>query len=125
MNEILEDEVRVIVVDDNPDAADSLAELIRLNGYRVWTASDGESALELTNSTNPNCVLFDIRMPGMGGLELARQLRAKYRDEVVLIATTGSERTSPDVVEVFNLVDHYFCKPFDAAELEKVLRPIN
>lgn len=119
------DDARVLVVDDNVDVADVFAELLRANGYVVETANSGDLALEVAQQFKPHCVMLDIQMPSMSGLQLARQLRQVYGDDVVLIAVTGQRPSAPDVSETFGLVDHYLHKPFAAAELEKVLPPIN
>jgi len=66
---------RILVVDDNVDAAESLAEALRLAGHRVDTAHDGPAALEASTAFAPEIVLLDIGLPGMDGYEVARQLR--------------------------------------------------
>ena len=98
--------------------------ILESNGYEVRSATDGTATLELARSWKPHCVILDIRMPGMGGLELARELRAIYGDDVVLIAMTGIDATSPEVGKTFEVVDHYLFKPFLAGDVEKVLAPI-
>ena len=65
-----------LVVDDNRDAADSLAMLLRLQGAEVRVAYDGPSALDAARASRPDIVLLDIGMPGMDGFEIAAQLRA-------------------------------------------------
>jgi CheY-like chemotaxis protein len=81
---------RVLVVDDNRDAADSLAALLLALGSEVRTAYDGPSALAALNSYRPALVLLDLGMPGMDGYEVARRIRqeARYRD-MLLVALTG------------------------------------
>jgi len=66
---------RILVVDDNVDTAESLAEALRLAGHRVDTAHDGPAALEASTAFAPEIVLLDIGLPGMDGYEVARQLR--------------------------------------------------
>ena len=117
------DEVRVLVVDDSADAAEALAAILELNGYRVQTAPDGAAALALIDGFRPHCVLLDIDMPGIDGLELSRRLREEYRDDIVLIAVTGWSAGDPRVAETFAVVDHYLKKPLDPAELQKLLPP--
>lgn len=115
------DNVRVLVVDDVADAADTLACLLEMNGYEVHTAHDGAAALALIARWTPLCVILDIDMPGMDGLELAKHLRAEHGDNVVLIAVTGWNRDDPRVAETFSIVDHYLRKPVDPAVLDKLL----
>lgn len=117
------DEVRVVVVDDSSDAAESLAELLRANGCTVHTAGSAPLALELIDRHRPHCVLFDIVMPGVSGDELCDSLRAHYGDDIVLIAVSGYSDSEPRVGRAFALADHYFTKPVDPARLLELLRP--
>ena len=117
------DEVRVVVVDDHPDAAEMLAAVLALEGYRARTATQGAQALSLIEQFRPHLVLLDVNMPGMDGFELTRQLRARYGDEMVLIAVSGSDPADARVSETFDAVDHYFRKPVDLARLRRLLRP--
>ena len=82
--------LRVLVVDDNSDAAETLAMLLGLWGHDVHSAADGPTALATAVTHVPDVVLLDISLPGMSGYEVAEQLRAKpeLRD-TVLIAMTG------------------------------------
>lgn len=122
--EAMTDELRVIVVDDVADSADTLACLIELNGYRVRTASDGAAALELLSNWPALCMILDIDMPGMDGLELAQRLRAEHGDNVVMIAMTGWAETDPRVAKTFEIVDHYLHKPVDPRVLNQLLPPV-
>lgn len=69
--------LRILIVDDNRDAADSLACLLELSDYRVRVAYNGADGLLTAHSFAPDCILTDISMPGMDGYELARRVRAK------------------------------------------------
>ncbi len=81
---------RVLVVDDNRDAADSLALLLRAHGLTVHVAYDGAQALDLAERVRPAVVLLDIGLPDMSGLEVARALRrAAWGARLTLIAVTG------------------------------------
>src|SRR6266849_3763550 len=81
---------RFLVVDDNIDATDSQATLLRLLGHQVETAYSGAAALEKARAFRPEIVLLDLGMPGMDGFEAARQLRAMPEGrEVLLVAQTG------------------------------------
>src|SRR5207249_10057965 len=71
--------LRVLVVDDNIDAAESLALLLRLWGHVVFVAHDGPSALKIGRDQRPQVVLLDLGLPGMDGYEVARQLRGANR----------------------------------------------
>ncbi len=81
---------RVLVVDDNRDAAESLAMILDLSGTQVEVALSGAQALEKVRSFAPDIVLMDIGMPGMDGYEVARRLRAdEATRDLVLVALTG------------------------------------
>lgn len=79
----------VVLVDDNRDAVDLLAELLELAGHRVWVAYDGEQALVLMDRERPDVAVVDIGLPGINGYEVARSLRAKPDGGPKLIAMTG------------------------------------
>jgi DNA-binding response OmpR family regulator len=117
-------DARIVVVDDAPDALDMLVELIASNGYAVRGASNGQQALELVAAYAPHCVLFDVEMPGMDGLVLARRLRAVHGNDIVLIAVTGHSPEDERVAETFNAVDYWLTKPIDLERLYQVLPPI-
>jgi CheY-like chemotaxis protein/two-component sensor histidine kinase len=81
---------RVLVVDDSPDAADSLALLLQLKGHQVRVAYDGQSALEQAEADPPDIAFLDLGMPNMDGYELGQRFRKSPRlQRVVLVAVTG------------------------------------
>ncbi len=114
-------EVRAVVVDDQPDAADMLAAALELDGFEVRTAISGQQALQLIEQFQPHMVLLDVSMPGMDGCELTRQLRERHGDAIVLIAVSGSDPQDTRVSQTFDSVDHYFRKPVDMAALRRLL----
>lgn len=116
-------DVRVLVVDDLEDAAKSLALVLSLNGYDARTAHDGASALRVTKEFLPHCILLDVNMPGIDGLELTHRLRNSYGDDIVLVAVTGGGADEARVSKTFELVDHYLAKPIEMEKLEKILPP--
>ncbi len=81
--------MRILVVDDWPDGAASWAMLLRLCGFEVDWAADGDRALEIARARRPDVGLLDIAMPGMDGHELAQRLRQLYPDRLILIAITA------------------------------------
>jgi two-component system CheB/CheR fusion protein len=81
---------RVLIVDDNRDATETLVDLVTLWGHDVQSALDGPSALRLVGEFRPDTVLMDISMPGMDGYEVARKVRSlPHLAGVFLIAVTG------------------------------------
>ena len=81
--------LRVLVVDDNRDAADSLADLLRLYEADVRVCYSGAAALELSGAFDFEAGVLDIHMPGMDGCELAGRLRGATPNQVLLVALTG------------------------------------
>ncbi len=82
--------LRVLVVDDNRDSADSATDILRLLGNQVESAYDGVAAIELARKFRPAVILLDLAMPGMDGFETRRQLRAQPGlEDVYMIAMTG------------------------------------
>lgn len=112
------------MVDDLSDAAETLAAMIRLNGYSVRTAGDGLEALKLVEALQPDCVICDVIMPELNGAELCVRLRERYGDAIVLIGITGFAAGDPRVAHMFAVVDHYFMKPLEPEMLNKVLPPL-
>ena len=121
---MIDDSVRLIVVDDVEDAAATLALMLELDGYEVRTAHDGAQALAMIDSFAPHCILFDIDMPGIDGLELSRHVRERHDNDIVLIAVTAHAPQDPRVAGAFRVADHYFSKPVDPRLLHKVLPPL-
>ena len=81
---------RVLVVDDHVDSAESMGELLKLEGHSICYAYEGHSALEKVKAFNPDVALLDIGLPGLDGYELARRMRADEKfKHIVLIALTG------------------------------------
>jgi len=113
---------RVLVVDDNRDAADSLGMVLRMLGAHVAVVSDGPSALEAFDAHAPEVVLLDIGMPGMDGYEVARVIRARDPSRrTALVALTGwgqdtDRRRARDAG-----FDHHLVKPADMGDLQRLL----
>ena len=113
---------RLLVVDDNMDAADSLAILLRLRGHEVRVAYDGSSALELVKGYRPDLVFLDIGMPGMDGYELARRLRRQPGlEQVRLAALTGYGQEEDRRLSREATIDHHLVKPVEPEALEALL----
>jgi PAS domain S-box-containing protein len=117
---------RVLVVDDNRDAADSLALLLRLQGHEVRVAHDGPSALELAGSFRPALVFLDLGMPGMDGYEVARRLRKRPGlEKVVLAALTGWGQQEDRHRTAEAGFDRHLVKPPEPKELENLLASLS
>jgi PAS domain S-box-containing protein len=111
---------RVLVVDDNRDAADSLAQLVRMLGHAAEVAYDGPSALEKARANPPDVVLCDIGLPGLSGYEVARALRAE-RVAIRLVAITGYARADDVRLAVEAGFDAHVPKPCDPGDIGRLL----
>jgi PAS domain S-box-containing protein len=114
---------KVLIADDNRDAAESLAVLLRMDGHDVTIAYDGPQALAMLAHTRPQVALLDIGMPGLNGYEVARRVRhGPLGRDVTLIAVTGwgQDRDKAQAREAG--FDHHFTKPVDPARLSELLR---
>jgi two-component system, chemotaxis family, CheB/CheR fusion protein len=112
----------VLVVEDNLQAADSLALFLRYSGYEVRVAHNGAQALESARLRSPDAVLCDIRLPDMDGFAVAGQLRAQLGSRALLIAVTAY--AGADFVERARAAgfDRAFAKPLDPFELERLIQ---
>lgn len=109
---------RLLVVDDNVDAADAIGTLLSLNGYEVLTAHDPDQAMSRAATFDPDVILLDIGLPGMTGYELARKLRAdRATSRAKLIAITGYGQPADTDQAREAGFDGYLVKPVDLDQL--------
>jgi CheY-like chemotaxis protein len=114
---------RVLVADDNRDAADSLAMLLELAGHEVRIAHDGEEALERAASFHPQLVLLDIGMPKLNGYEVARRMRRQpWGAAAHLIAITGWGQDEDKRRSAAAGFDDHLTKPIDPASLRSLVQ---
>jgi DNA-binding response OmpR family regulator len=112
---------RVLVVDDNEDAALSLAMMLDVMGYEVRTAHDGLEAVQAADEFLPEAALLDIGLPHLSGYDVARHIRSKRGEDVLLVAITGWG-TAEDVKRSQDAgFDHHFTKPADPMRLRDIL----
>ncbi len=113
---------RILVVDDNRDAADSLSMLLRFTGHTVETAYDGMAAIDIATSGSFDAILLDIGLPSINGYETARRIRAQARNQgVTLVALTGWGKDEDRQRSEVAGFDAHLVKPVDFAALTKVL----
>ena len=113
---------RVVIVDDNRDAADSMATLLRMRGHDVRVAYDGMSGISLALAHRAEAAFVDIGLPGIDGHEVARRLREDPETAgMVLVALTGYGRDEDRVVSKDAGFDHHLVKPVLPEALDKVL----
>jgi len=113
---------RILIADDNRDAADSLAMMLRLAGHEVHAAYDGHEAAEAAAWFRPDIALLDIGMPRLNGYETARRIREEpWGKRVLLVATTGWGQEEDRRRASEAGFDHHLTKPVDPAALERLL----
>ncbi len=118
--------LRILIVDDNRDAADSLAMVLRLKSNDVRTAYDGKEGVDTAEAFRPDVILFDIGMPTLNGYEACRRIREQsWGSSIVLIAVTGwgqdeDRRRSRDAG-----FDHHMVKPVDVPALINLLSQVS
>ena len=113
---------RILIVDDNEDGATSLAMLLNLGGHETFIANDGREALAEFDRIHPDVALLDIGLPGLNGLEVARQIRERPQGkEALLIAVTGWGQEDDRNRSREAGFDAHIVKPVDHAQLTKLL----
>jgi two-component system, chemotaxis family, CheB/CheR fusion protein len=113
---------RILIVDDNPDSADSLALLLRHSGFETHTTNDGLHALELAERVRPEAILLDIGLPGLNGYEVCRRMRSEgWGRDVVLVAMTGWGQDQDRIRSKDAGFDAHLVKPVDYDQLLALL----
>jgi CheY-like chemotaxis protein len=113
---------RVLIVDDNSDAADMLALLLQLDGHQVQAVYSSRDALERAQSFHPDIMLLDIGLPEINGYEVAERLRAMPQlKDIRLVAVTGYGRSEDRARTRAAGFDDHLVKPVEAIELKRVL----
>jgi PAS domain S-box-containing protein len=120
-SEVTEATQRVLIVDDNPDSADSLALLVAMDGHTTRTAHEGSSAINQALEWQPDVILLDLGLPGTDGFEVCRRLRSSGLSKVRIIAVTGyGENDARERTKAAGF-DAHLVKPVDASMLEQYL----
>jgi CheY-like chemotaxis protein len=113
---------KVVIADDNRDAADSLKLLLELSGYDTFVAYNGQEALDFGFRERPNAFILDVGMPDMTGYEVARRIRQQaWGRNALLVAVTGWGQDDDKERAKAAGFDHHFTKPVNPASVEQVL----
>jgi DNA-binding response OmpR family regulator len=113
---------RVLVVEDDEEIAQVLQRSLRLDGYEVRLAADGEAALDAAAAYRPDLVILDLGLPRLDGMEVARRLRAA--DDVPILMLTARDALEARVEGLDAGADDYLIKPFERQELLARLRAL-
>jgi two-component system, chemotaxis family, CheB/CheR fusion protein len=116
--------LRVLVVDDNRDAAESLAMVLTLRGYDAVVCHDGHTAVEVALSAQPDIVLLDLGLPGLDGFEVCRQLREQGLEKAHIVAITGYGQDEDRRRSREAGFDEHLVKPVDPDALMKRLEAV-
>jgi CheY-like chemotaxis protein len=114
--------MRILLVEDNVDTAQTLAAILRQQKHEVWIASDGPGALEIAQAQQPDIVLLDIGLPGMDGYQVAERLRKEGMKKRPLLITLTAHGQKQDRLHSYQVgVDLHLTKPISPDELLQFL----
>lgn len=120
MEELYLLEKKILIVDDQFGIRVLLQEVLRREGYAIFQAPNGPTALELVRTENPDLVLLDMKIPGMDGLEILRNIRKLELDtKVIMMTAYGELDLIQEAMEMGALA--HFTKPFDIDELRQAV----
>jgi len=118
--------LRILVADDNRDAALSLAVVLRDEGHEVIEVYRGDAVLDLTAQFKPDVLILDIGMPGLTGFEIAHRLRRELRDACpLLIAVTAWTQPAAKAMGRLSGFSYYLTKPYSTDELLEILSSLS
>lgn len=112
---------RILVVDDNHDSANSMASLLRMDGHEVWTAHDGNKAVEIALQHRPAVVFLDIGLPGLNGYQACETMRKKGLTDTLIIAMTGYGQEEDRRLSQSAGFNSHQVKPLDYVAIREIL----
>ena len=125
MDTALDEEVQLLIVEDDDDVLDLLMTLVERDGYRAEGAGSAEEALDIAGRRTPHCVVLDLGLPGIDGAELARRLRKRFGNGLVLIAVTGNTDANALSEAEEAGVDYLLSKPLDIERFRRIVPPLH
>lgn len=118
-----EEDIRIVLVDDDRDACESLSEILQFDGYSVRFATTAQEAMTAVEEYQPICALVDLGLPDLDGCELSRRLRERYGPDLVLIAVTGRSGQKAHDMAMAAGIDHVLSKPLSLERLRSFFPP--
>lgn len=116
---------KVLLVDDNPLNMKLALDLLEVNGYEVYTADDGELALQILDKYCPNLVLLDIQLPGISGYDVFAKIREQKSFDNVKVVAFTAQAMKEDEMKIKKLgFDSYITKPIDTRAFIKTVAEI-
>jgi CheY-like chemotaxis protein len=119
----IEEDIRIVLVDDDRDACESLSEVLQFDGYSVRFATTAQEAMTAVEEYQPICALVDLGLPDLDGCELSRRLRERYGPDLVLIAVTGRSGQKAHDLAMASGIDHVLSKPLSLERLRSFFPP--
>lgn len=117
------EQIRVLVVDDELFVGELLKEYLAIIGYEVEAVSNGRDALSSIQQSPPHIVILDIRMPGMGGMEVLKSIKEKHSGiNVIMLSAYGDPETINEALRLG--ADHYLQKPMNLKHLVETLKSL-
>jgi len=115
--------IPVLLIDDEEDLLEMLRYHLRLYGFKVYTAADGPSGLELAQKKKVDVILLDWMMPGMDGLEVLSELKHNKKTEKIPVFMLTAKSIIEDIEQAFEIgADDYIIKPLDGKEMAKAIK---
>lgn len=112
---------KILIVEDSPSTRARMRDVLTLQGYEVMEAANGREALMLLETCTPDCVLLDLLMPEMGGLDFLRRRNELEERSPVVVLHTGFPESTQAACRAEGAID-FLLKPFDADELVSAVR---
>jgi DNA-binding response OmpR family regulator len=115
----------ILVVDDDPEIVTMLSTRLGKRGYKIWTAGNGTTGLELAKRERPDVVLLDVMMPGKSGWEVARELKqdTDMRDVKIVMVTAIGDMVNEITAPLYG-ADAHVDKPFEFEKLERIIKAL-
>lgn len=111
---------KLLIIDDESDIREFAQSYFKKRGIEVFTAASGREGLEMVSANNPDIVLLDMRMEGMSGMDVLRELRAKNISTKVILVSGIEESEETDEARALGVID-FAHKPLDLSELENIV----
>ncbi|HBL15175.1 MAG TPA: hypothetical protein DD417_00020 [Elusimicrobia bacterium] len=118
------DDIKLLIIDDDAHLAESLAEVLELDGFNCCQAGTAKDGIDMAKKVCPQVVIMDIQLPDSSGFQICQELRKTFRD-AILIMMTGRFLSAEEKTQGFQLgADEYLTKPFDLQELSVRIRQL-
>lgn len=118
------DDIKLLIIDDDAHLAESLAEVLELDGFNCSQAGTAKDGIDMAKKVCPKVVIMDIQLPDSSGFQICQELRKTFRD-AILIMMTGRFLSAEEKTQGFQLgADEYLTKPFDLQELSVRIRQL-